>query len=185
MSCRNIQEELYERLGQEVLPPDIEAHISQCEECRNLWNELKQLQSRLGVDETFYLDDSEIDELTDGVMREIETSTPTVITPLYRMAQMVLPMAASLLLLFGVSKLSDRPVADYSSSVATISDIFEEDYYTSDYDDTDDMDVATLELLVSDYAFGDVVTPGEALLDDLTDEEFEYLKDNLDMGELL
>ncbi|MBU8932563.1 MAG: hypothetical protein KOO62_01015 [candidate division Zixibacteria bacterium] len=185
MSCRNIQEQLYERLGQKTLPPDIEAHISQCEGCRDLWNELEQLQLQLGTDEVFYLETHEIDELTEGVMREIDASTPAVITPFYRIARMVLPVAASLLLLLGVSQLPDRPISDDWSSDITISDIFNDDYYPSGYDDTSGMDAATLELLLSDYASSDVVTPDEALLDDLSDEEFEYLKDNLDMGELL
>ena len=52
-------------------------------------------------------------------------------------------------------------------------------------DDDIEFDAITFNLLLRDYTSGVETASGEALLDDLTDDEFEYLKDNLDMGDLL
>ncbi|RKX28800.1 MAG: hypothetical protein DRP47_03365 [Candidatus Zixiibacteriota bacterium] len=185
MNCRKAQEELYEHLGQQKLPDYLEEHITQCDDCRALWQELCQFGSMLGSDESFYIDPVEIDEMTQQIEQRIDNATPQNVPLFNRIIQFALPVAASLLFLFGISRLTNNPLTSYSDQEPTLYQISEWSDLTYGNDDDIEFDAITFNLLLRDYTSGVETASGEALLDDLTDDEFEYLKDNLDMGDLL
>ncbi|MEA2031364.1 MAG: hypothetical protein U9N55_07205 [candidate division Zixibacteria bacterium] len=185
MNCHKVQEELYEHFGQKKLPDYLEEHLIQCDDCRSLWHELGQLEPGLGNDESFYFAPDEIDEMTQHIENSIDDTTPRNVTLFHRIAQIALPVAASLLLLFGISKLANDPVTLNYNQDSTLYSITEFNNLTYSNDNNSELDVVTFNLLLQDYTSDVTTASGEALLDDITDDELEYLKDNLDMGDFL
>ena len=69
----------------------------------------------------------------------------------------------------------------------TENDVQYESYYLADDGDDEDetMNDEYIELLLYDYTQNNGFNSGELLLGDLTQDEFDYLENNLDMGDIL
>ena len=179
MNCKSLQHELYEYLGEPQLPQRLEEHLGGCEECRTLWNELLSLSNHLGVDELFYPEPADTDSLAARVDRALDVRDTPRRRPVYSLTKYLVPMAASVILLFGISKFAGW--INHTETSRGIDTVY---CYVGDAA-AEDFDESTINVLLQDFADHPSVEASEWLLDDLTEEELEYLKENIDVGELL
>ncbi len=185
MSCDRFKEELFDYIGFDDLPNSIKEHLSECPECQTFWSELNSYGDKLGNESEFYPDESISDAFVGEVNARIdELESETKETPI-KIINYLLPIAASIVILLGISLSSGY----LGNSETNITNNFSGDLYMQygSYleEDEDEMDIELLDELLNDYSTSVVSASDEQLLDDLTDEEMEYLKTNFDAGDIL
>lgn len=185
MNCREIQDELLLLIGQEALPDEIQQHLEQCADCRQLWSELKQQAKAVGSDEDFYVDDATVAHLTAQVDERIDKLELTKVTSISSAWKTHIPAAAAVLIMVGISFTvyltgwlgGDGQQADVPQSGEPLIVVAEDEVE----------DIAQEEL--SDMLGGFFIDGDQAvqavLQDDLTEIEYEYLDENFDVGDIL
>lgn len=179
MKCEQIKEQLDLLFGSNELPEEIEQHLESCEDCRAYHQELRRLSEKLGGDADFEPSAFDLEKAVAGVEDRIDSQETPSIVPVSRLRQ--LSRVAAVLLIVGVSyttyligqKQGQEPVAKVVDTVLT---------YTAD---TAEMDDYFVNMLIEDFSSDAYFGAGEMLLDDLTEEELEYLTENMTVGDLL
>lgn len=193
MTCIEIKQILDQSFGQTEHEPEVDEHLTNCSECREYWEQLVNLSEALPGDEQFSFDDATIDSLIEKVEDAIHPSTDitSITTQETKNITQVnlmrwLPAAAAVLLVVGVGiggyfvgRTNLNPAtATINQPTALLLGSVDE----SDYDEPDD---PTFEVLLSQFTTDRPFDASEKLLDDITDEEMEYLTQNFDVGDLL
>lgn len=193
MTCIEYRHQLEQSFGQRQLEAGAAEHLNNCAECREYWEQLTSLAEDLPDDANFSVDADTIDTLVQSVDRTIDLSDDTAQTARTDSHDFspwtlikLLPAAAAVLVVVGVgiggyfvgrtdldstTAINDQPAAMLLGSTDE-----------SDYDEPDEL---TYEVLLSDFATDRPYDASEKLLDDITDEEMEYLTQNFDVGDLL
>lgn len=182
VNCQIRQQELSDLFGRSRLPEQITDHINTCPDCRRVYNEIVLLSERLGTNADFTPDTDRLEQLLASVERDIDLSAGQNTRSLFR--SRLLAIAASMVLMFGVAAISYRlgAISD-NKTIVTAEDGSRQSIDIPDEEET--LDETTISILLDDYIFETGYEAGELLLDDITDEEFDYLKKNLDVGGLL
>jgi len=179
MNCAQVQEQLELFFGSEKLPEDIGEHLRNCETCRSHWEELQRLSARLGEDADFEPSPSDLQRAIAGVGDRIKPDEAPSITPVSRLRQF--SRIAAVLLIVGVAYttyLIGRKQAP--STVAVVTDTV-----VTTAADSAEMDDYFVSILIQDFSSDGYFEAGELLLDDLTEEELEYLTEHMTVGDLL
>ncbi|MFH2049482.1 MAG: hypothetical protein ABIJ12_08550 [bacterium] len=185
MNCDRFKEELFDYLGFDILPETLSDHLNECEECRNFWMELQNLGDHLGTDEKFYPDEASSDGFVWEVNARIDELEIEQKETLVKLVNYLLPIAASIIILLGISLSSGYLGNTETNIVYNIStDLNVQNGYFLE-DEEDEMEVQFVDELLNDYSASVVNDPSEQLLDDLTNEEMEYLKENFNAGDIL
>ncbi len=172
MKCALIQQELIELTGQE-LSHSLSQHLSECCECSSFWTELITLSDLL-VTENFELSESESERLLQNIEDGIALRTIKLVNRRSFKLTQLIPIAASILLLFGINRM--KP--DQNRQITQIAETtIESDYY--------EPEETMVSELLSEYTSYRFAEPSETLLGDLTDDELAYLNDNFDVGDIL
>lgn len=187
MKCQEVQTGLYEQFGVAELPDEVMVHLAECDECRGIWAELQEAGSRFGNADGFALNDFEANRLLAAVNDGIDAAREQVHAggawPWIRWA---IPVAAAIVLLLGIAFLGNEAGPDFVSVIDSMllqdTDTAAETIEMALYDD---MDAGTVDVLLEDYSTRPLAEPSGLLLEDLTDDEYEYLAKNFDVGELL
>ena len=184
MNCQNIQDELLLNVGAEVLPDNLQAHLDACPDCRAFWAELSSAARTVGSDEDFFLDQSAIETQVTNVDRRIDELELGKVTDVRSAWISFVPAVAAVVLLVGISftaymmgwfgsgsVLTDRPVEDTLMAQAdNVMDIIDEN---------------DIGYILYEFAADRKASTSELLMEDLTEEELEYLENNFDVGEIL
>ncbi len=199
MNCARIQQELMLLFGSGDLPEEIRLHLDSCPECRDFAAELEAVQKRLGDDEDFFPNDSEVETLAisvDAAIDEIESRkvVPSKVVPskivsvaasqnLFRTKY--LATAAAVVLALGTYL-----VGQFSIDMAPPSAGYEDDsYFSTVWSETDEEQYEpndpAVRMLISDYAETARLSGTDELLSDITEEEYDYMMKNFDIGDLL
>ena len=186
MNRDELQNELLLYLGQETLPSELQEQLEGDPETRAWFEELRVAAKHMGSDDDFAPFGLDEDRFVSSVERQIakETERKTTwfkITDITSFAwQKALPVAAAILLVLGVYELGQwrgsSAIADrtFDTTGSEITPVEEEA-----------LDDQMVSLLLWDYGEKADFQASEQLLNDLTDEELEYLEKNFDVGELL
>lgn len=193
MTCTECKQRLEQNFGQTQLESTLDGHLNDCAECRNYWEQLARLADDLPDDAAFAVDADTIDRLVQAVDRTIDLSNDTApnakresydVSPWTLMK--LLPAAAALLVVAGVGfggYFVGR--TNFDPAITTIVQPVVTQFGTTDESDYDEPDDPTFEVLLSDFAADRPYDASEKLLDDITNEEMEYLAQNFDVGDLL
>ncbi len=193
MNCRDFQDELALWFGSE-LPDDLQAHIQACAECRACRDQLSELRAAMPEDWEFYPSPGESERLSADVMQSLPVrSRAGVSRPLGRRLTETIsgllrprPLGAAvvsvLLLVAGlwwIALTPDVTTVGSSASVAELwSDVFSEpELY--------EPEAETVALLVDELTASEPTTTARRILDDLSDEEYQYLAKNLTVKDIL
>lgn len=199
MNCRDCQDELLLMAGQDMLPDEITDHLAACPDCRERWRELETIKELISVQEDFLLDAIEQERVLTDVARRIGVSESgkadtvwrsVVLEPVTTVGwQTYLSMAAAILLLLGISMTGswqERLSRTSTQAGGSPSDTGAMVSLLSLYDGgADQLDDVALNLIMSDYGQKGYFEASEQLLDDLSDEELQYLEKHFDLGEVL
>ena len=179
MKCEKIKEQLDLLFGSDELPEEIQQHLESCEDCRAYHQELRRLSEKLGGDSDFEPSTFDLEKAVAGVGHRIDSQKTPSITPVSWLRQ--LSRVAAAVLIVGVSyttyligqKQGQEPVARVVDTVL------------ANTADTVEMDDYFVNMLIEDISSDSYFGAGELLLDDLTEEELEYLTENMTVGDLL
>lgn len=182
MTCQQIREELDLSFGVEEYSAEIKAHLATCEDCRAYAAELFSLTASLGDDSAFatnIFESNKIGWAVEDAMNRHPKPKPVWSSRIrYIAAAAVVVLAAAI----GV----DQYRRNISVDIPTTKD-------TTQLASTDtnllpattlDMTNTELEQMLLDYSTLDDNAASE-VLQNLTDEEMQYLEKNFDVGELL
>lgn len=190
MTCQQVQDELLLYAGVEEFPAELSAHLAECRSCREFHQELMVVTGGLGSDDDFQFAESDIEAACRRVDRRLAANDS--ITPVWSRWMPALRVAASVVMVLGVSMLAflmgrygfngDAQRAAVDDSGTSIMDVA----LAYDVDDTElEMDESTIHVLIDEVTLLPAAEAGRDVLDDLTDAEFEHLKENFDVGDLL
>jgi len=179
MNCEQVKEQLELYFGTDELPAEIEQHLQGCTSCRAHRLELQRLSEQLGVDADFEPSASDLERAVTGVGSRIGSDKAPSIIPVSWLRP--LSRVAAAILIVGVSYttyLLGRKQAQYPT-VATV------DTVQTATSDSAEMDDEFVSMLINDLSSDGYFDAGELLMNDLTDEEMEYLKENMTVGDIL
>lgn len=199
MNCQNCQDELLLMTGLDRLSDDITDHLTACPACRETWRELKAIRELIAVGEDDLLNAGEQERIRVDVARRIDlletgdsdaSGRSPEREPVSTVGwQTYLSVAAAILLLLGISltgSWQDRIFRTNSQPPGSLGDTGGFVSLLSLYDGgADQLDDAALDLILSDYGQKGYFEASEQLLDDLSDEELQYLEKHFDLGEVL
>lgn len=188
MNCDQIREELELSFGSEPLSDEITRHLDECEACRAYHEQLRRLADGLGEDQDIDLSPAEIERAVRGVEQRLGPVRTKPVTALKWLQPVVRFAAAAMIVLvaYGAYEFGrTRP-----SGAANESGLSADSGYGSvtaflQSDDVTEMDDNMVSVLINEYSTSAHIGADEALLGDITAEELEYLKKNLEVGELL
>jgi predicted anti-sigma-YlaC factor YlaD len=188
MNCYQAREELDLSFGSEKLSDEITRHLNECEACRAYHEQLMRLVAGLGEDQDVDLSPAEIERAVRAVELRI---TPVLTAPAVTLGWLrpVTRFAAAAMIVlvaygayeFGKTR-PDGAVSEsglmYDTGYGTVTAFLQND-------DVTEMDDNMVSVLIDEYSASARIGADEALLGDITAEELEYLKKNLEVGELL
>jgi hypothetical protein len=188
MNCDQVREELELSFGSEKLSDEITRHLSECADCRAYHEQLTHLAVGLGEDEDIDLSSAEIERAIGAVEERL---TPVITTPVTRLNwwRPVLRFAAAAMIVlvaygsyeFGKSRVG----SEFTESTRSLDTGYGSVTAFLGSDDVTEMDDDMVSVLINEYSAGARMGADEALLGDITTEELEYLKKNIQVGELL
>jgi predicted anti-sigma-YlaC factor YlaD len=182
MNCGLCQQELSDLFGRSRLPQQITDHIDTCPDCREVYDEMVLLSERMGANTDFTPDRDRLKQLVANVEQAIVSIRGQNSNNSFR--NRFLAIAASVILMFGVASISYRlGTISGNKKIVTTEGGSRQGIGMPDEEET--LDETTISILLDDYIFETGYEACELLLDDLTDEEFDYLKKNLDVGGML
>ncbi len=193
MNCDAVKERLLDCFGDPELPRELADHIRQCDDCRAEWEKLRALAVQMPPDSDFFLSDAEADRFVVKVAQAIsrteqrgdnEIRNPRI-TRLFTALSWsrALPTAAAVVLLVGMSLIGQRSQRLATEpSTLSVETVIADEVNIAAYDEPDDDMVSAL---ISKYSSEQDYGASEALLNDITEEEFEYLMDSFDPGDML
>lgn len=188
MNCSHFRDQMLLLFGRKQPPEELRAHIADCPSCRAVWEELTGVSEKLGGDDLFRPDDLQVEGLASRVDTAIEKmgrDNVPVATWIRRLWHERVPVAAAAALVLGIAigtymagrTALESPVAEFA---------FEGTDIVSLYEGADvDLDEGTVDALIREFTAQHGYEAGEWLLDDLTQEELDYLEENFDVGDLL
>lgn len=182
MNCQLCQQELSDLFGSSRLPEEITDHLTACPDCRKVWDEMSHLSERMGANSDFTPGDDRLDQMVASIERDISSIARRNSHSSFR--GRLLAIAASVVLMFGVASISYRlgSISD-NLTKSRLADGNRQGIDVADEEET--LDETTISILLDDYILETGYEAGELLLEDITDEEFDYLKKNLDVGGML
>jgi len=187
MNCSECRDELLLRVGQaEPLPSGLRDHLNSCDECRKIYQELKVNCERLGNDTDFVPDGLTEEQFVAAVERRIERVRPSRVT--WVAWRRYVPVVAAILIVFAITLLGYRELRiEHDNGVVQTADTLVSDglLWTLYDQEINDFDDEFFNLILSDFVIDRYFDAGEQLLDDLSEEELQYLQENFNVGEIL
>ena len=186
MKDRNqLKGEILEHFGDENLPDELQRAVDSDPELGHEWQALRALDALMPGEEEFFLPPAEIEALCLRVERQIDsappelTSIPWHITPIWRRS---LAIAATVVFIVGGSLMIDR-LRQFDQSDPSDSSV----QMPAETVATEEIEVSQpmYDALLLDYTNRASAEPALLLLEDLTEDEYEYLNNNFDVEELL
>jgi hypothetical protein len=185
MTCREYQEVLAESFGQASLPAELTRHLAGCPECRQVWSDLQALTDQLGDNKVFYPESGEADLVAKVVEREVRATT--TITPLRRPVWMrisSIAAAAVIVMASGILYMRyDRQPTD--SAANTPAMVVVDSSTLSTPTDSDELSSSAVTELLREVSSRGYFEASDYLLDDLSDDEVNYLSKTLSAGDFL
>lgn len=192
MTCNQCTEQLKLLFGSKALPDDLQAHIDQCDDCTALWAEQQALADGLDDDALFAVDAVEVDALVASVNETIDHieqpgATNIISVPSMRKLRAAIIAAAAVVALVAGGLVVEE-FAYYVDPVASVGTSQQIDVIEQE-DGTDATEAAlgdtTVSALLYEYAQAKPYSASEELLTEISDDEWQYLESEFDLGGLL
>ena len=188
MSCSHFQDQMLLLFGQKQLPEELRSHLAECPSCRAVWEELAGVSKKLGGDDLFHPNDTQSERLTsevDTTIEKIERSTRRAVTRIRKVWYERIPIAAVAALVLGIAigtymagrTALDTGGAEVAFSITGVAGLYE--------GGDEELQESTVGSLIYDFTAQHSYEASEWLLNDLTEEELDFLEYNFDVGDLL
>ncbi|MFH1375035.1 MAG: hypothetical protein ABII79_14725 [bacterium] len=188
MNCAHVKDELMLWFGQPRLPDELIDHLRQCRSCRAFWEESVAVSERLDQDSLFYPEPDETDRLVNSVMASLDARRPRDISVVSRLVSLWhrhVPVAAAAVLVLGIGigiflaggTAFQTNLPESTAGVIEVAGIYD--------DDDAELDDNTVSALIEELTWQHRSEASQWLLDDLTEEELQYLEKSFNVGDLL
>jgi len=185
MKCDLIKDKLLENFGLLEMPDYVTAHLDECDECRLYYQELLDIKSNVDREDEFYLSQQDQEQFMVQVEQKIdkhELGKVTNVTPKWKL---YIPVAAAIVMILGIALISQIPNLFNGSDQTDITEIDENLWIKIDNAEIEFVNNDNLENVLIDYSSVESSINDEWMIDDVTEEEYQYLLDNFDIGEIL
>jgi len=190
MNCEQAKERLDLAFGLSELGEDLTAHLDGCPDCAAYWSEIRSLVRVLPADEDFFPSDEDRAMAVEGVLAELGPDrAPGLLARLRRWWTVSwnwrpVPVAATacVALLAALVLIQPNPAPSLGESEVTTALLLTSE---ADLEAYSEMEESDFESLLEAYNTRLGGLPSEGLLDDLTEDEYEYLLNSFDVGEIL
>ncbi len=187
MNCHEIQEMILLHFGHE-LPNEVRDHLERCPDCRTFFEELAAEEEQLGTDELFYPDDEQVERMATQIEVLISSSDSEKSgfeKPQRGIWRRYLPVAAAAVLVLGLIWGAYQSGIRFFSAPGDSSTVDSIAWVSQNGGEKTELDENTIEALLYDFTTQNSYEASEWLLDDLTEEELQYLENNFDVRDLL
>lgn len=185
MSCKKYEQELFESFGLDSLSSGLQAHINICTSCKEIYNNLQSVSSEIGSDELFYESDEIVAKRVEAVNDKIDQLELSKVVDVTSRWKAYVPMVAALFLVLGVGLIT-KFLLQFDDSIHTADNSVTELMFVSLTDaDTKSLTEIDFAEFVDDYTSEFGLDNELHLIDDLSEEEYKYLEENLNIGEIL
>lgn len=184
MSCEKYEQEIFESFGMNIISGDLQSHLEACETCKKMYEHMKSISTGIGSDELFYDSDVEIEERVEAVNKKIdELELSKVISP--AKWKSYVPMAAALLIVLGVGLISR--ILLHTSDSQNLSDNANNEValVSLNANETKTLNEIELSEFVDQYSTEYTLENEMSFFGDISEEEYQYLEENLNVGEIL
>jgi len=186
MNCERIQDQLLELFGEKEQSEQIAEHLRGCPECRAFAEELEELSKAAGSNEDFFPDPEITEALIAGVEQKIDRIETTKAVPLHAAWRSYVPAVAALLVVIGFSATaymlnvfsSQRSLTARGEGDTTVAVVAEGVQ-------PDSLNAGDINYILNDYTAQRNGTSSDYLLEDVSQDELEYLENNLKAGDFL
>ncbi len=184
MDCGRFKNKITQSVGSLILENDEKIHLEQCDQCRNLYEEYINLEKELSGLTIEPLSAVEFALMQQKIDNNINRYNRRAIS-FYNLFTRYGAGLVAVGFLFFVSLWSGFEYGVYYSE----NDGQSETYYLAEYEDENSSEDETIndeyiDLLLYDYTQNNGYNSGDLLLGDLTVDEFDYLENNLDLGDI-
>ena len=188
INCEQAYELIHLHFGSDELPEDLLVHLAECDSCRTYYDEMMSLAGDFGSDVDLPFTAEDIDRAVAGVEDRIDRQ-PTVVFSPAKWLRPILRVAA-VLMVVGLSYSSYQlglksNLGDSLDTLQTVDGEVDRLTALLEYDVDEEMDEGLIGILIDDYCSVISYEATASLLDDISEEELEYLTENLEVGELL
>ncbi|MCP4703357.1 MAG: hypothetical protein GY865_02005 [candidate division Zixibacteria bacterium] len=185
MDCDRFKKRISQRVGYISCDADDKIHLEQCPECQKLYDKYISLENELKDMKIKPLDSIGFAMVQQKLDNRINLYQRRAVS-FYNVLTHYGAGLVTVVFLFFVSLWSGFEYGVYYSENSDLTNA----YYFADngYDDSDEDETINEEyigLLLYDYTQSNGFDAGNQLLGELTADEFEYLENNLDLGDIL
>lgn len=182
MNCRHIKKSLSERLGDLDLDERERSHLESCPDCLKYYQSLERLERSLRGVEVEPLSEAELVSIRDRIDEKIDRYLSRA-TGFYRLAVRYGTSLAAVILLLAVSLVSGLYPVNKGKDVTELqlSRLLDEPQILYEAE----LDNGYFSLVLDDYTHDYGFSTAEEILGELSDEEFDFLMINIDIGGIL
>lgn len=185
MDCDRFKDRISQRIGNVFYDANDKLHLEQCLECQKFYEKQVELEKdlkSLAIKPLSSVEFAMVQQKLDETINRYQRRAVSLYSLLTRYGAGLI----TVIFLFAVSLWSGFEYGmDYFDNEAQYNSYYLVDYgdYADDEDET--MTDEYIELLLYEYIESNGFNSGELLLGDLTADEFDYLENSLDLGEIL
>ncbi len=185
MSCEKFELELFESFGSGEFSFELQAHLKNCSACQAIQQNLQSVSTEIGSDELFFETDATVNKRVEEVNSKIDQLELSKVVDVSSRWKAYVPMAAALVLVFGVGLITKVALQFVDTpETAEISQV-EMLFVSLTDEDTQSLTEIEFSEFVDDYTTEYTLDNELKMLDEMTEEEYKYLEENLNIGEIL
>ncbi len=185
MSCKKFELELFESFGSETLSDELRVHLKTCLACKEIYDNLQLVSGSIGTDDLFYESDEVVAKRVEAVNDKIDQIELSKVVDITARWKAYVPMAAALFLVLGVGLIAKFAMQFNDTTQLADNQKTELMFAMLTDDDTQSITETEFSEFLDSYTTGYTNEDELNLLDDLSEEEYKYLEENLNMGEIL
>ncbi len=185
MSCKKFEFEMFESFGSGDLSLELQTHLENCSACQVIYQNLQSVSTEIGSDELFFESDETVNKRVEEVNSQIDQLELSKVVEVSSRWKAYVPMAAALFLVFGVGLITKFALQFVETpETAEISQV-EVLFVAFTDDDAQSLTEIEFSEFVDDYTTEYTLDYELKMLDEMTEEEYNYLEENLNIGEIL
>ena len=186
MSCEKYEIELLESFGMNALSTELQNHLAICASCKIVYENLLSTAIAIGSDEIFYEPKEIITQKVEAVNNKIDALELSNVVDVSNRWKSYVPLAAALLIIVAVGLMTTFLLQFDSTSQIANNNTNNNNIFVS-LDDADTQSLSEIEFseFVDSYTTEYGLETELNLLDDMSEEEYKYLEENLNIGEIL
>ncbi len=185
MNCKKYEQELFESFGINSFSSELLTHINSCDACKDIFDNLQAVSETIGSDELFFESDEIVAKRVEAVNDKIDQLELSKVVDVKSRWKSYVPMAAALFLVLGVGLLTKVLLQFDTSTQTAVNTNSEQLSFSLNDADTKLLTEVDFSEFVDDYTSEFGLDNDLNMLDDISEEEYKYLEENLNIGEIL